>query len=68
MQKEHSQNIQELLDETNQRLKKIENEYLQKIESMVSKTQVFFDHVNFTCEYSVLFLQLCAYLLESILS
>ena len=42
MQKEHSQNIQELLDETNDRLKKIENEYLQKIESMVSKTQVVF--------------------------
>eukprot|EP00112_Aurelia_sp_Birch-Aquarium-sp1_P014045 Seg3001.2 transcript_id=Seg3001.2/GoldUCD/mRNA.D3Y31 product="Centrosomal protein of 112 kDa" protein_id=Seg3001.2/GoldUCD/D3Y31 len=39
MQKEHSQNIQELLDETNQRLKKIENEYLQKIESMDSQTK-----------------------------
>ena len=36
MQKEHSQNIQELLDETNERLKRIENEYAQKIESSVS--------------------------------
>ena len=35
MQKQHSQNIQELLDETNERLKKIESEYLQKIESAV---------------------------------
>ena len=35
MQKEHSQNIQELLDETNERLKTIENEYLQKVESSV---------------------------------
>ena len=35
MQKEHARNIQELLNETNERLKKIENEYLQKIESTV---------------------------------
>eukprot|EP00795_Rhopilema_esculentum_P009370 gene9370-17075_t len=33
MQKEHAQNIQELLDETSERLKKIEHEYLHKIDS-----------------------------------
>ena len=36
MQKEHTHNIQELLDETNQRLKAIECEYVQKIDSLVS--------------------------------
>lgn len=41
MQKEHARNIQELLNETNERLKKIENEYLQKIESTDTQTKGF---------------------------
>lgn len=37
MQKQHTQNIQELLDETNQRLQKMETEYNQQNATTVSK-------------------------------
>ena len=36
MQKQHTQNIQELLDETNQRLQKMETEYNQQNATTVS--------------------------------
>jgi len=36
MQKQHTQNIQELLDETNQRLQKMETEYNQQNSTTVS--------------------------------
>lgn len=38
MQKQHTQNIQELLDETNQRLQKMETEYNQQNAATVSET------------------------------
>ena len=48
MQKQHTQNIQELLDETNQRLQKMETEYNQQNATTVS-----------TCMYSKLLMQTC---------
>ena len=39
MQKQHTQNIQELLDETNERLQKMETEYNQQNATTVSHFQ-----------------------------
>ena len=42
MQKQHTQNIQELLDETNQRLQKMETEYNQQNAATVSETCIVY--------------------------
>ena len=42
MQKQHTQNIQELLDETNQRLQKMETEYNQQNATTVSNLALTF--------------------------
>ena len=44
MQKQHTQNIQELLDETNQRLQKMETEYNQQNAATVSETCIVSKH------------------------
>lgn len=42
MQKQHTQNIQELLDETNDRLQKMEKEYNQQNTTTVSQATALF--------------------------
>jgi len=42
MQKQHTQNIQELLDETNDRLQKMEAEYNQQNTTTVSQATALF--------------------------
>ena len=67
LQKQHTKNIQELLDDTNTRLAKMEGEYSQQMEATVRKYRIYISYVYYNVLLIILsmFIALIVILCES---